>query len=203
VTDVPGTTRDLLTEKIDVHGVPVTLVDTAGMRGQPTDVVEEEGIVRAHAAATAADVVLVLVDGSRPLEDDDRELIDRTGKRARILVATKCDLPAAWDRASLSALPVSALTDDGVDALRGAMLAAVSIDVPRDRAGIANLRHAGVLEQAQRALTAAAAGLANGDAEEFVLADLHEARAAFDEIVGIRTPDDVLDHIFTRFCIGK
>ena len=95
VTEVPGTTRDLLTERVDVGGVPLTLVDTAGLRDAPGDAIEEEGIARARQAHDAADVVIIVLDRSRPLTRDDLALIDAPTTRPRIVVASKSDLPAA------------------------------------------------------------------------------------------------------------
>jgi tRNA modification GTPase len=203
VTDVPGTTRDLLTERIDIAGVPFTLVDTAGLRDGATDAIEEEGISRARQAADAADLVVVVLDRSGVLAEADRSLLQDTSARRRLIVASKSDLPAAWNAEAVGALEVSSLTDAGIDALRSALAADAGAGVPRDRAPIANLRHAALVEQAHRAVSRASAAASAGAPEEFVLADLHEARARFDEITGVRPQDEVLRVIFERFCIGK
>lgn len=203
VTDVPGTTRDLLTERVDVGGVPFTMVDTAGLRDRSADAIEEEGISRARQAADAADLLVIVLDRSRVLTDDDRSLLRETVSRRRLIVASKSDLPAAWDAGAVGALEVSSLTDAGIDALRAALAVTAGAGVPRDRAPIANMRHAALLEQAHRAVSRAGAAAAAGVPEEFVLADLHEARARFDEITGARPQDEVLRVIFERFCIGK
>jgi len=203
VTDVPGTTRDLLTERIDLDGIPVTVVDTAGLRTEASDAIEEEGIARARSAAGIADAVIVVLDLSTPLGRDDEALIASTASRARIIAATKADLRAAWEPERLGALPVSALTDRGLDDLRIAIVKALDIEPSRDRAAISNVRHVDLMNRAQLALRAARDAAATGAPEEFVLADLHEARGAFDEIVGTRTTDDVLQRIFERFCVGK
>ena len=166
VTDVPGTTRDLLTERVDVGGVPLTLIDTAGVRETPGDAIEEEGIARARQARDAADVVVVVLDRSRPLTDEDRALVESVATGPRIVVASKSDLDAAWDDESAGARRVSSLTDDGIAGLREALLTAAGVEPSRDRAAIANLRHAALLEQAReavaRAQAAAAAGLRGG-----------------------------------------
>jgi len=200
VTDVPGTTRDLLAERIDVEGVPFTVVDTAGLRREPGDPIEEEGIARARQAVAAADVVIVVLDGSRPLNEDDRALIDDPVDR-RILVASKSDLPPAWDARLFGALPVSSLTDAGMGELRARL--AAPIDETRDRPAIANLRHTVLLTRARAAVRRAGESASAGAPEEFVLADIHEARAAFEEVTGARPLDEVLRTIFERFCIGK
>jgi tRNA modification GTPase len=148
--------------------------------------------------------VLVVLDRSRPLSEDDRALLEQTMSRPRILVASKSDLPAAWDARALGALEVSSLTDEGIARLRAALAdAAGAGDVLRDRAAIANMRHAALLEKARDAVARAAAAAAAGVPEECILADLHDARGRFDEITGARPQEEVLRVIFERFCIGK
>ena len=203
VTEVPGTTRDLLTERLDIAGVPVTMVDTAGLRDGAVDAIEAEGIARARQAVAAADLLVVVLDRSSRLEDDDQALLHDTSARRRLVVASKSDLPSSWDASSIGALEVSSLTELGIDPLRAALAAAAGAGVPRDRAPIANLRHVALLEQVRDALARAAAAVAGAVPEEFVLADLHEARGRFDDITGARPHDDVLRVIFERFCIGK
>ena len=203
VTDVPGTTRDLLTERVDIEGIPFTLIDTAGMRTHAQDAIEEEGIARARQASEGADVLVVVLDGSQPLTDDDRALIEGTNQRRRVLVSSKADLPAAWNAVDLPALPVSSITDEGVDRLRQALTASAGVEARRDRPAIANIRHAALLTQARDAVLRAREAAGAGRPEELVLADLHEARACFDDVTGARTPDEVLHRIFERFCIGK
>jgi tRNA modification GTPase len=203
VTDVPGTTRDLLTERVDVAGIPFTIVDTAGVRTSAGDAIEEEGISRARQAGAAADLVIVVLDRSQALTADDRALLDETTVRRRLIVASKCDLAAAWDAGAAGALAVSSLTDDGIGELRKALVAFGGADVLRDRAPIANVRHVALLKRAREAIARARTAAAEGVPEEFVLADLHEARGRFDEITGARPQDEVLRLIFERFCIGK
>lgn len=204
VTDVPGTTRDLLTEKVDVGGIPFTFVDTAGVRDEAGDAIEEEGIIRARLAASTADVRIVVLDRSRALIDEDRALIGMPAQE-RILVASKCDLAAAWDAALVGALEISSITGEGIDELRELLLAGalVAEDTGRDRPAVANLRHAALLERARAALDAARALAAARAPEEVVLIELYNARTLFDEITGARPQDEVLRTIFERFCIGK
>jgi len=202
VTDVPGTTRDLLTERVDIEGVPFTLVDTAGVREGTADAIEAEGISRARMAAERADVLIVVLDRSRPLTTEDEALIQRGGKKPAVVVANKSDLPAAWNHV-LDALPVSATADEGIPELRAALLEASGVERHAEGAAIANQRHVALLEQAREALSRAAGSAAKGAPEEFVLADLHDARAAFDAVTGARPQDEVLALIFERFCIGK
>jgi len=202
VTEVPGTTRDLVTEVVDVGGLRVTLVDTAGIRAT-RDVVEAEGVARARQAWEIADLVIVMVDGSAPLDDVDRQVLEETAVCRRMLVSNKTDL--GGERRP-DFVPVSARTGEGLDAVRAGIARAIDVESLDDPPAVTNLRHVALLERAYDALSRArAAAGAGGTAlsEEFVLADLQDARAALEEISGRRTPDDVLAHIFARFCIGK
>jgi tRNA modification GTPase len=201
VTAIPGTTRDLITERVAINGIVVTLVDTAGAR-EAEDVIEREGVSRGVRASEVADAVVVVVDASEPATEEDRRVIARTAERRRVLVGNKSDRDSGtWPEAFIR---VSALTGDGVDALRGAIVQALGAgEVLRDRAAISNTRHIALLEEARSHLSQAHSAAMQGSPEEFVVADLQEARARFDAIVGKRTSDDVLAHIFERFCIGK
>ena len=202
VTSVPGTTRDLLTEVVDIEGIPITLVDTAGVRTTPADAIEEEGIARATHARSIAAVTLLVLDRSRELSVEDRALVTAPD-RARVVVANKSDLPAAW-RVGNDVLEISVLTGAGLDALRERLIAALSrSESYRDAPAITNVRHAALVERARDALGRAATAAAAGTPEEFVLADLNDARAALEEVTGARTADDILRAIFDNFCIGK
>jgi tRNA modification GTPase len=207
VTDVPGTTRDLLTETIDVDGIPMTIVDTAGVREASSDPIEAEGITRAIAARDVASVIVVVLDRSMELTDDDKRLIDATASKPRVLAATKIDLPRAdWNgySDSLPLVFISARTGQGIDQLRTALASTLLTREPdRDPAALTNIRHVNLLERAKVSLVQAREAATAGTPEEFVLADVTEARACLEEITGRRTPDDVLRAIFDRFCIGK
>jgi tRNA modification GTPase len=210
VTPLPGTTRDLVTETADVDGLRLELVDTAGVR-ETIDEVEREGVARARQAWTTADLVLIVLDRSFPLQDDDFNLLGETRDTLRLVVANKSDLPAAWSAADIAAPIVSASskTGNGLDTLRVEIRAALEGANPataRDTAAVTNVRHAALLERARVALRRAAEAVeAPGGpvAEEFVLTDLQDARAALEEVTGKRTSEDLLRHIFSRFCIGK
>ena len=223
VTEIPGTTRDLVTERIDLAGLPLTLVDTAGSR-YTSDVIEREGVARAIKARDVADLVIVVLDRSEPLTAEDDQLLQQTTAHNRIVVANKRDLvgrlhltPECGGDANSSqghvgtgfSLPVdvevSAVTGAGVDDLRKAIVAALTgRDSLRDTAAISNMRHITLISAARTSLVAAhEAAAAGGTPEEFVLTDLQAARAHLDEIVGVRTSDDLLEHIFAHFCIGK
>jgi tRNA modification GTPase len=207
VTAIAGTTRDLLTERCDIEGVPVTLIDTAGIR-ETEEVVEREGVQRARGAADVADLRLVVVDRSSPLRDEDLAFLAEAGK-GRVIVLNKIDLPpAAWRPEELGLntplIEVSIRTGEGLPALRTAIGAAlIGEERLRDTVGLSNVRHIDLLARARAAVSRARDRAAEGAPEEFALADLREALDALDEITGKRSSDDVLAAIFARFCIGK
>jgi tRNA modification GTPase len=202
VTPVAGTTRDLVTEKVDVGGLALTLVDTAGWR-ETLDVVEREGVQRSAKARQVADVILVVLDRSEPLTPEDEQLLAQTASRNRLIVKNKSDREPS--RIAIAGIDVSASTGAGIDTLRRDLAQALTAREPlRDTAALSNIRHIALLEQARVHLLAATAAAGSAPApEEFVLADLQAAREKLDEIVGRRTSEDVLRHIFERFCIGK
>ena len=202
VTDTAGTTRDLVTETCDVEGLRVTLVDTAGVR-DTSDRIEIEGVWRGTRAREVADLTVVVLDGAEALMPDDARLLRETASRARVIVANKSDQPKAWRRED--AVRVSATSGDGLDSLRQMIVTALGAGEPlRDAPAITNVRHTALLERARTHLAQArAAAEQGGVSEEFLLADLHAARASLGEVVGTHTSEDVLEHIFERFCIGK
>jgi tRNA modification GTPase len=210
VTDVPGTTRDLVSDVVDIDGLRVTLVDTAGLR-EAGDAIEAEGVRRSRQAQNVADVILIVVDRAAALEDADREIIAGTDGRARVIVANKADREASWTHDALGAarafaVDASAITGVGLDDVRQRLVSALDVDLLQDRPEITNVRHIALVQRADEALgRASCAALEDGASlsEEFVLADLQDARAALEEIAGRRAPDDLLAHIFSRFCIGK
>jgi len=219
----PGTTRDMLRETIDLDGLRLGLVDTAGIRVSD-DEVEQEGVVRARKAAEAADLVMVVLDRSRALEDIDIALVRETAPAPRLIVINKIDLPAAWRPGDLAAgssdparsripnpktgvVHLSLKTREGLDELRAAMRAALDVAEPlRDTVMVTNVRHETLLRQASEALACAIANIeqvAESASEELVLADIADARRALEEVTGKRTSEDVLRRIFERFCVGK
>ena len=206
VTDIPGTTRDLITELVAIEGLRVTLVDTAGLRAA-TDAIEIEGVARSRGAYTVADLTIVVLDRSRPLEIDDNEVLSQTVDIKRLIVVNKSDAKAAWSEREIgAAVLVSATAGIGLGDLRRRIATALDVDLLADRPSISNVRHIALVRRAHAALgRAREAAAAEGGAlpEEFVLADLQEARAAFEEVIGRRTSEDVLAHIFSRFCVGK
>ncbi|MGE5837166.1 MAG: tRNA uridine-5-carboxymethylaminomethyl(34) synthesis GTPase MnmE [Acidobacteriota bacterium] len=211
VTDVPGTTRDVLSERVDIGGVPVTLVDTAGLR-EASDAIEAEGVRRARAAHHVAAMAILVLDRSAPLPENLSELFSHGGAEP-IVVVNKIDLPAAWDVEILckgrgqraeGVVRVSALTGSGLEDLRRRLTSALTDrEDLRDPPAISNVRHLALVDDAREALARGEETLAAGATEELVLAELAAARRALEEITGRRTADDVLEHIFSSFCVGK
>ena len=204
VSEIPGTTRDLVTERVDVRGLCVTLVDTAGVR-ESSEPVEQEGVRRTARARETADLVIVVLDASRGLTGNDEALLHETGDDRRVVVWNKCDVRAGPDDPALAGnCRVSATAGTGMDDLRDAIAVALTDAEPdREAPAIANVRHIAELEGVRDALLRARALAAERAPEEFVLRDLHTARAHFDGLFGARTSTDVLARIFDRFCIGK
>jgi tRNA modification GTPase len=207
VTDVPGTTRDVITERFDLGGLPITLVDTAGLR-RAEDVIEAEGVARARQARDVAALTVLVIDGSvapGPLERD--ALADVA--RPRVIVANKLDRGRAWTPEALGLeasdlVRTSATTGDGLEALRAGLMSAVGLGAESgETPAVTNLRHLALLEEALAAAARAVASLDAGATEELVLVELSAARDALETITGRRSADDLLRHIFTRFCIGK
>ncbi len=204
VTDIPGTTRDLISEVASIEGIPVKLIDTAGIRkGQ--GLVETLGIERSFQAMADADLTLVVIDLSMPFEEPDRALIDRARQQGRWLLAgNKCDLPR---RAEIEEplLPISALNGDGIEPLRRAILdiAAPERHLEQEGGFITTLRHEVLLRESAEYLEKARAAVAVRVPHEMLLLDLYSALRPLDAITGATTADDILNRIFSRFCIGK
>ena len=208
VTAVPGTTRDLVSERLVIDGALVLLIDTAGLR-DGVDEVEVEGVRRAREAMERADVVVLVLDRSRAMTEAERRLLVLARARTAIVVGNKADLPAAWEpsQPEPDVLLVSARSGQGVNALGSAIARAVaSLGGSAESVLVTNERHrvllASSLESLDHAVNSMAAA---GDQlpEEFVVADLREALASLDEVTGRRTADALLDEIFSTFCIGK
>ncbi len=201
VTPVAGTTRDLVSEVVAIEGIPVRLVDTAGIR-TGEDLVESLGIERSLSAMADADVTLVVVDANH-IEEQDQELIDKAGAQGRhLIVANKVD---QGGKAGPDMLPVSALTGQGIDELREAIVRAVAPDgvVEQNGAIITNLRQQDALSNAQSALSQAHTAIVENIPHEMLLLDLYDALGGLDELTGRTTADDILNRIFSTFCIGK
>jgi tRNA modification GTPase len=204
VTDIPGTTRDLVSEISNIGGIPIKLYDTAGIR-QGTEFVESLGIERSYQAMADADLTLVVIDLSQHLEPEDTALIERARSLGRSLVAgNKCDLAATADGISAD-VAVSALTGAGIPELREAILDAVApgraIEV--ESGFITSLRHEQLLRESARWLEKARGAVEANIPHEMLLLDLYAGLQPIDAITGATTADDILNRIFSTFCIGK
>lgn len=207
VTDIPGTTRDTLSEAIDLEGVPLILTDTAGLR-ETSDGIETLGIERTRRAMGDSDLVLVVLDGSTEVGPADRDLINQTADARRLVVMNKSDLPS-FNAASccvdeLRAIKVSARTGEGLADLRAAILANLNSSGLEDGSLlITNARHYDLLCNTARELEVARVALNEQQSEELVLAPLHNALRYLGQITGETTTEDILSEIFATFCIGK
>jgi tRNA modification GTPase len=226
VTAQPGTTRDLVSETVAIGGIPVELVDTAGIR-RALDEAESIGIKKSMEALADADLVLVVIDKTQPLNEEDQELLRQVEDRPAIVVENKSDLAgigeanvgadafvrsgraeAGVSPAKLNSpprIPTSALTGEGISALRAAILKHVAGDsTPQMESGfLTSVRHQKLVNDALIALAAARNAVANRVPHEMLLLDLYAALRPLDEITGVTTTDDILNLIFGTFCIGK
>ncbi len=202
VSPVAGTTRDTLEEVAQVRGIPLVLVDTAGLR-ESEDVVEREGVRRSRAAAEEAELILHIVDASMPWCPDEEVLAATWTGKARICVANKCDLPDAHEVPG--AVRVSCHTGAGMDDLEHAIeerLLSGAIAVGDDGVSI-GVRHQQVLERAREAVIRTRSGLEDQATLELVAFELRVALTALGEVVGKTSVEDLLDSIFSQFCLGK
>jgi tRNA modification GTPase len=214
VTATPGTTRDLVSETVAIGGIPVRLVDTAGIR-QALDEAESIGIRKSMEALADADLVLIVLDASQPASEEDKELLRQAENRPRIVVGNKCDLiserrpgnSAQWSEADgqNSLIRVSALTGAGIAELRGEILRHIGGEAgtQAEPGFLTNVRHQTLVKASLTALDAANKAVAAKIPHEMLLLDLYSALRPLDAITGATTSDDILNLIFSRFCVGK
>jgi len=214
VTEIPGTTRDTIAEPIGIHGVPISLTDTAGIR-EASDRIESIGIDRSRRAAADADLLIVVLDGSEPLTTDDRDLLADVADKLHILAVNKRDLqtfslPAPIESENpsgvtrVASLSVSALTEEGLDDLRAAILKPFENgNAAIDGLLITNARHHDLLLRSVAAIESSEELFRARASEELILIGLHNALRYLGEITGETTTDDILGKIFATFCIGK
>ena len=210
VAAVPGTTRDYLTGDGELRGFPVRYVDTAGLR-DTDDPVEAEGVRRSRELLAVADLVLFVLDGGRPASGDDRAAWAALAGRPRFLLVNKADLPEREDGGSFAGeglsgrFRVSARTGKGIEPLRAAMgdFLFPPSDEGRAEAPLTRLRHRDAIRRAEAALERAQGAAAASLSLEFLGADVRDAATALAELVGQIAPGEVLDAIFSSFCVGK
>ncbi len=210
VTDIPGTTRDLISETSQIRGIPVRFLDTAGIR-EVADKVERIGIDKSWEAIADADRILLVVDGSETMVEQDLKLVEQLGATPFFLIINKADLPQRLDPDSIPAHPkltclVSAKTREGVESLKEALFS----DFSGSQGGfevegglVTNIRHEHLVEEALEALARSSSSACQELPHEIVLLDLYAALKALNALTGETTVEDILENIFSTFCIGK
>ncbi len=209
VTPIPGTTRDTLEETLNLRGIPLVLVDTAGIVAETEDVIEQLGIERSRRALAQADLALLVVDGNEPLTEADRQIADLAANKAAILVINKMDLPRVGD--SFGILPetlrveISALTGEGLEELEEAIVKVVFSGqvLASDEPLVSSPRHKDILKRALDHVASAQDAHAQGMPADFVAIDLTSAVNVLGEITGETVTEDLLEVIFSEFCVGK
>jgi len=211
VTDIPGTTRDVIEEYVTVSGIPLRLLDTAGIR-ETSDVVERIGVERSRSALSDADLLLIVLNRSEPLHEDDRTLLTQTAGRQAVVILNKSDLPAQLDEAEVRGLlpgtaivPMSVKEGRGMDELGqaiadlffGGKLEGGEADY------VSNARHAALLKQAEQALVDAVESTDAGMPIDIVQIDVRTAWERLGEITGDTAGESLIDQIFSQFCLGK
>jgi len=209
VTEVPGTTRDTIEEYIDIEGIPVRIIDTAGIRDN-VEAVEQLGIERTRKSINRADLVLFLIDGSAPITAADTSLFEAVSHKPLITVINKCDLKEQIDRHSrplllANAVDISAREQTGLDELKQRIFTKITggREQWQEEGCTPNLRHKAALEKSLEALGRVCYGLQEGLTNDLISIDLLECLDNLGEIVGETTTEDVLDVIFEKFCLGK
>ena len=197
VTNIPGTTRDIVRGSLLINGLRVNLSDTAGIR-EEADTVESIGIDRARSAIKNADLVLLLLDASQPLSAEDEALLQETATCPRQIILNKCDLGEAFSLPG--ALKISAATGKNIDAVRALLSekAGIPSELP-----LTSERHMRLARKAAEHLLSAAIALENGEPLDLAAIDLHTALETLGEVTGDRVDEKLLDSVFSRFCVGK
>lgn len=213
VTEVPGTTRDVIEEYLNIQGLPLRIMDTAGIR-DVQDIAEKEGVKRSLQSIENADLVVAIFDRSEPLKDEDFEVIEKIKKKNAIAVLNKCDLPAIFNKDILTSrltpyalhvLNISATRGDGLEDLKDAIFNSCLKDWKEEREGVVvtNLRHKTAIESAHASLDRAIHALTENQPIEIIALELRDSLDKLGEIVGAVTTEDILNKIFSDFCIGK
>jgi tRNA modification GTPase len=212
VTPIPGTTRDVIEEAVNIQEIPIRLVDTAGIR-RASNAIEREGVRLAKGKVSEADMVILVIDGSRRLDKYDWEIIDEVKEKNKVVAVNKTDLPIKTSVEQVQALlpntravEISALRNRGIDALKESIFCTVTGDGVGREAGevvVANARHKRALEESLESLRRAKEGIEGGVPIELVALELRSCLDHLGEIRGETTAEEVLERIFSQFCIGK
>jgi len=212
VSPVPGTTRDFISEPLSIGGIPLRMIDTAGFRVSPVDSLEREGLKRSKRIIEEADIILFVIDGSEPITDDDRSAMKEVANKVSVLVVNKTDLGTVVPLQKISRevpfvahVLVSAKEGSGLSSLEEIIYSSISegLDLKNQDVLIGSLRQKYALERGKGQIEIAIAGLREKRPMEIVSLDLSEAMGFLTEIVGEITPEEVLNRIFSEFCIGK
>lgn len=207
VTDIAGTTRDVIEEYVNIKGVPLKLIDTAGIR-ETDDIVEKIGVERSKKALEEADLVLLVLNSAEPLTEQDRVLLDISASSNRIILLNKTDLSQAIERDQLpeDVIPISVLTNQNIDAIED-RINQLFFDnaglVEQDATYLSNARHISLIEKALEALNAVNDGLALGMPVDLLQVDMTRCWEILGEITGDAAPDELITQLFSQFCLGK
>ena len=207
VTDIEGTTRDVIEEYVNINGVPLKLVDTAGIR-ETEDIVEQIGVERSKKALKEADLVLLVLNASEPLTDQDRQLLEISRDSNRIILLNKVDLP---EKIEIDQLPedhikISVLKNQNIDQIEDRINALFFENaglVEQDATYLSNARHISLIEKAVESLQAVNEGLALGMPVDLLQVDLTRTWEILGEITGDAAPDELITQLFSQFCLGK
>ncbi|WP_207941865.1 tRNA modification GTPase MnmE [Enterococcus sp. DIV2402] len=211
VTDIAGTTRDVIEEYVNVRGVPLKLIDTAGIR-ETEDIVERIGVERSRKALSEADLILLVLNQSEELSPEDRQLIEITTGTKRIILLNKADLPSKLNRTELeeyvvgdAVFDVSVLQNDGLDQLEKAIadLFFGGQTADKDASYLSNTRHIALLENASQALGEVVEGIEAGMPVDLVQMDMTRCWDYLGEVVGDSVQDELITQLFSQFCLGK
>jgi tRNA modification GTPase len=212
VTPIPGTTRDVIEEVLSIYGIPVRLMDTAGLR-KPLDSIEQEGVRRAKERVADSDFVILMLDGSRVLGGDDREILAEIKGKKKVVAINKNDLPLRISLEEVKRLfpkdpviSISALKNDGIDDLKQAIYSSLiqrDVRATPEHLIVANIRHKAALTQVRNNLSNATKGLEEGVSLEFIAFEIRSSLEALGDLVGETATEEVLSRIFEKFCIGK
>ena len=211
VTDIAGTTRDVIEEYVNVRGVPLKLIDTAGIR-ETEDAVEKIGVQRSRKALSEADLILLVLNQSEELTIEDKQIIEASATSKRIILLNKTDLPAKLDRKDLESLvgetpiySISVLESEGLDALENAiaMLFFAGETGEKDASYLSNTRHIALLEKAVQALDEVMTGIEVGMPVDLVQMDMTRCWDYLGEVVGDSVQDELITQLFSQFCLGK
>lgn len=211
VTEIPGTTRDTIEEALTIRNIPVKLTDTAGIR-HTDDVIEKIGIEKSKESFNKADLIIFMVDNARPLDDEDREIIEYIGDRKVIVIINKTDLESRLNRNEIEEkLPGAIIIEAAVAKDQGISILEDEIEKlvfdgrvkQNDSMMVTNVRHKALLEEASSALKDASSMAEAGEALEFLEIDVNRAYEALGEIIGEAVNENIINEVFARFCLGK